>query len=90
MSDHGISFNKHCPCVTQQCPIRGNCVLCVQNHVVHKRHIPQCMQNPLRPIAQSLADQMELETSNARPSAEFWETFDKDDFLQKSIERHRP
>ena len=83
MKDHGISLNKHCPCVNQLCPIRGNCVLCIQNHYVHKRHIPQCMQNVLRPIVQTLSDKMELDTTDSRPSKNFWEKFDKDEFLQK-------
>jgi hypothetical protein len=89
MKDHGISTNKHCPCSQPGCPIRGNCVLCVQNHLEHKRHIPECIQNMLRPVVQSLADQMELETSDSRPTPAFWEQLDKDEFLKKSIERHR-
>ena len=89
MKDHGISINKHCPCVNTQCPIRGNCVLCVQNHYVHKRHIPQCMQNVLRPLVKTLSEKMELDTTDVRPSKEFWDSFDKDGFLQKSIDRHK-
>jgi hypothetical protein len=88
MEDHGISINKHCPCSQLDCPIRGNCVLCVQNHLEHKRHIPECIQNILRPSVQSLADQMELKTTESRPTSQFWEELDKEEFLKKSIERH--
>ncbi len=52
MKDHDISINEHCPCSQSDCPIRGNCVLCVQNHLEHKRHIPECIQNLLRPAVQ--------------------------------------
>ena len=89
MNDYGISINKHCPCSQADCPIRGNCVLCVQNHLEHKRHIPECIQNMLRPVVQSLADHMELGTSDSRPTPAFREQLDKDEFLKKSIERHK-
>lgn len=88
MKDHGISLNEHCPCSQPDCPIRGNCVLCVQNHLEHKRHIPECIENMLRPTVQTLADQMELGASDARPTPEFWEKFDKKEFVKKSIDRH--
>ncbi len=89
MKDHGISLNKHCPCTQQDCPIRGNCVLCVQNHLEHKRHIPECMQNILRPTVQSLADQMEMGTEDSRPTPQFWEDLDTEESLGETIERHR-
>ena len=88
MKDHGISINEYCPCSQSGCPIRGNCVLCVQNHLEHKRHIPECVQNMLRPAVQILADQMELGTSDSRPTPEFWKQLDKEKFLKKSIDRH--
>jgi len=47
------------------------------------------MQNVLRPIVQTLSDKMELDTTDSRPSKDFWEKFDKDEFLQKSINRHK-
>jgi hypothetical protein len=89
MKDHRISFNRYCPCTQSDCPIRGNCVPCIQNHLEHKRHIPECIQNMLRPAVQSLADQVELKTEDSRPDQEFWRDFDKDEFLKKSIERHK-
>jgi hypothetical protein len=89
MKDHRISFNKYCPCTQPDCPIRGNCVLCIQNHLEHKRHIPECIQNILRPAVQSLADRVELKTEDSRPAPEFWRDFDKDEFLEKSIARHK-
>ena len=88
MNDHGISLNKHCPCTQQGCPIRGNCVLCVQNHLEHKRHIPECIQNVLRPAVETLASQVELLTNDVRPTAAFWQDLDKNDFLRKSLGRH--
>jgi hypothetical protein len=90
MKDHRISLNKHCPCAEPQCPIRGNCVLCIQNHLEHRRHIPECIQNILRPAVQSLADQVELKTSEARPNESFWRDLDKGEFLKNSINRHNP
>jgi len=90
MKDHKISFNRHCPCTQMQCPIRGNCVLCVQNHLDHKRHLPECIQNLLRPALLSLAQQIELQTEDGRPNDAFWQTYDKDGLLKRSIKRHIP
>ena len=89
MKDHGISLNERCPCTQSDCPIRGNCVLCVQNHLEHKRHIPECIQNLLRPAIQALAHQMEFETQDGRPEPEFWAQLDKKELVKKSIDRHR-
>ena len=89
MIDHGISINKHCPCKQKQCPIRGNCVICVQNHLVHQRHIPVCFQNVLRGTVKELANKMELNTSEGRPTDEFWKEFAKTDFLEVSLARHK-
>ena len=89
MNDHGVSLNAHCTCRQTQCPIWGNCVLCVQNHLSHKRHIPECIQEMLRPAIESLARQMEFKIEDARPDAAFWESFDKDAHMKRSIERHK-
>lgn len=89
MKDHKISLNKLCPCSQAQCPIRGNCVLCVQNHLEHKRHVPECMQDLLRPAVQVLADQMELKTNDSRPTADLWVEFDSKSFLKKTLEKHK-
>ena len=88
MKDHGISINIHCPCEQKHCPIRGNCVVCVQNHLVHRRHIPVCFQNVLRDNVKELAALLELKTEEGRPSDEFWEKHAKTDFLVKSLNRH--
>ena len=88
MKDYGVSINKHCPCSQPDCPIRGNCVLCVQNHLEHKRQVPECIQNILRPAVQSLANQMEWETTDSRPSPEFWSKLDREEFLTQSLGRH--
>ena len=89
MEDRGISVNKHCPCTQPECPIFGNCVLCVQNHLAHKRHIPECIQNLLRPAVQDLVQQMELRTGEGRPAPDFWKTFDKQKHLAASLTRHK-
>ena len=89
MKDHKISINKHCPCTQSQCPIRGNCVLCIQNHLDHNRHIPECIQEHLRPAIESLAKQVELNVSEARPEKEFWDDFDSEAFLKGTLDKHK-
>lgn len=89
MKDFDISFNKHCPCSQKECPIRGNCVLCIQNHLDHKRHLPECMENLLRPGIKDLAALLELIAQEDRPDAEFWENYDKEDLVKRSLERHK-
>lgn len=90
MKDQGISLNRSCPCLQAQCPIRGNCVLCVQGHLDHKRHLPECIQSLLRPMVRALADQVELKTEEARPDEAFWQSYDKEDLLRRSLARHHP
>ena len=90
MTDHDISLNRHCPCKQRFCPIRGNCVLCVQNHLEHRRHIPECFQDMLRDSIRTLADKMELKAEDARPDDAFWKTKAETDFLQRSLARHKP
>ena len=89
MKDFKISLNKHCPCSQPQCPIRGNCVLCIQNHLDHKRHLPECMENLLRTSVKDLAALLELKTSDDRPDGEFWESYDKEGLLKRSLDRHK-
>jgi hypothetical protein len=89
MTDYRISLNQHCSCTQVECPIRGNCVLCIQNHLEHKRHIPECFQNILRPAVKELADQMELQVDDIRPDAAFWSGYDKDDLIKRSLEKHQ-
>lgn len=67
MKDLGISLNKDCPCRQTQCPILGNCVVCVQNHLKSGHHIPECFQDVLRPGVQTLAALLELKTIEGRP-----------------------
>ena len=89
MKDHGISLNQHCPCSQNECPIRGNCALCVQNHLEHRRHIPECFQTIMRPEVETLAAMLELQTSEARrPAHCSWRDFDKGDFVRASKRRH--
>ena len=88
MENHGVSINKHCTCTQAECPILGNCVLCVQNHLEHKRHIPECIQDLLRPAIQGLAQQMELKTADSRPAPSYWNTVDKQTSLKNSLGRH--
>jgi len=88
MKDRGLSVNRHCTCVQTYCPIRGNCVLCVQNHLEHKRHIPECMANLLRDDVRALAGKLELRTGEGRPDDAFWKKMARTDFVAKSIARH--
>jgi len=90
MQDQGISLNKFCPCVQTQCKIRGNCVVCVQNHIVGKKHVPECMQDMLREPIKALAGMVELKTEEKRPTPVFWETFDAEKRLRESVARHQP
>jgi len=64
-------------------------VLCVQNHVEHERHIPECIQNIIRSDIANLAQKVEFSTHEGRPSHEFWETYDKKSLVQRSLNRHR-
>ena len=89
MKDFEISFNKQCPCSQSQCPIRGNCVLCVQNHLDHKRHLPECMENMLRFPVKEICELLELKTEDTRPDAEFWKDYDKKGLIKKSLDRHK-
>jgi hypothetical protein len=88
MQDHGISLNTHCPCKQPQCPIFGNCVLCIQNHLEHKNHLPECVQEILRPAVLGLCQQMELATTDKRPAPEFWKTCDREQVVKNSKARH--
>ncbi|NPV01784.1 MAG: hypothetical protein HPY53_10430 [Brevinematales bacterium] len=88
MKDFGISYNKSCTCTQGECPIRGNCVLCVQNHLDHKRHIPECIQNLIRPEIRKLSAMVEYEVSDTRPGKGFWETFDKEKFIGETTGKH--
>ncbi len=89
MQDHKISLNRYCPCTQSQCPIRGKCVLCIQNHLDHKRHMPECIQNLVRPAVESLSKQVELKTSDDRQVTDFWDEFDCDAFLKRTLEKHK-
>jgi hypothetical protein len=89
LTGHEISLNRKCPCTQRFCPIRGNCVLCVQNHLEHRRHIPECIQDMLRESIRTLADKMELKTADARPDDVFWQRQAETNFLAESIARHR-
>ncbi len=89
MKDYNISYNKNCPCTQKQCPIRGNCVLCIQNHLEHKRHIPECIQNLLRKDVENLSKMMELKTEDQRPNEEFWEKIDLESLVKSSLEKHK-
>jgi len=89
MKDYGISLNQHCPCSQRECPIRGNCVLCIQNHLAKKHHLPECIQNILRPAVKDLAAQIELKIDEGRPDEDFWSTYDKDGLVKRALERHK-
>ena len=89
MTDHGVSLNEKCPCQQKFCAILGNCVLCVQNHLDHRRHVPECFQDILRDKIRPLADLMELKTEEGRPDDEALKKQAKTDFVERSIAKHR-
>jgi len=62
----------------------------MQNHLDHKRHIPECIQKHLRAAIESLAKQVELNTSEARPDKAFWANFDTTAFLKETLDKHKP
>jgi hypothetical protein len=64
-------------------------VICVQNHLDHKRHLPECFQNLLRDGVQTLARMAELKTGEGRPNPAFGKKFDRDKRLRESIKRHK-
>ena len=88
MKDFKYSLNQKCCCTQNDCPILGNCVLCVQNHVEKRNHLPECMQNMLRGNIKALAGMVEFGCNEKRPQGEFWKTYDKASLITSSIERH--
>ncbi len=89
MKDRGISLNRHCPCIQVDCSILGNCVLCVQNHLEHERHVPECFQNMLRPAVANLNGLLELDTKEGRPKPGSRTKEHKKRILSESLARHR-
>lgn len=65
-------FADDCPCTQLACPIRGNCTECVRSHRIHKRHLPECLQEVLRGYITAIAKQVELGVVDERPTAEYW------------------
>jgi hypothetical protein len=51
-------------------------------------HLPECMQEMIRSNIKSLAGMVELECNEKRPHGNFWETYDKENLIRTSIERH--
>jgi len=51
--------------------------------------MPECMQNLVRPAIESLSKQAEVKMSDDRPVAEFWEEYDCDAFLKRTLEKHK-
>ena len=88
MKDYQFSLNHKCRCTQKDCPILGNCVLCVQNHVEKGNHIPECMQDMIRENIKSLAEIVEFKCDEKRPQEDFWESYDKEKLIKSSIERH--
>lgn len=88
MKDHRISLNRNCPCSQERCPIKGNCVLCVQNHLAHRRHLPECIQALIAEPVHRLMHLLEEEPLDRHPDEAFWEGLDVEKFVQESIARH--
>jgi hypothetical protein len=89
MEDYKYSLNHKCQCTQKECPILGNCVLCVQNHVEKGNHLPECMQNMVRVNIEALAGMVEFKCDDKRPQKSFWETYDKEELIKTSTERHK-
>jgi hypothetical protein len=64
MTDREVLLNENCPCPKKECKIRGNCVLCVKSHLEHRKHVPVCMQDLLRPAVKPLTDLLEIKTED--------------------------
>jgi hypothetical protein len=43
----------------------------------------------LRSAVESLAKQVELDVSEARPDKAFWDEFDTESFLKKTLDKHK-
>jgi hypothetical protein len=87
--DYGISINKSCTCSQKECPIRENCVLCIQNHIEHKRHMPECMQNLIREDIANLSKMVEYNSEEKRPNDQFWKDYDKTNLVKTSLAKHK-
>lgn len=88
MQDLKLSFNKHCNCVQKDCPIWGNCVLCVENHKVNRNHIPECMQELVRESIATLCRLVEFTPVEKRPTQAVFDRMDKTKFIEDSLRRH--
>jgi hypothetical protein len=64
MADREVLINEDCPCPKKQCSMWGNCVLCVKSHLEHRKHVPVCMQELLKPAARQLNDLLEIKTED--------------------------
>jgi hypothetical protein len=63
-----------CTCPKTYCGLHGNCFECVLMHRHNSKHVPNCLQHILTDKIKSLAETVELETSEKqkRPK-EHWE-----------------
>jgi hypothetical protein len=43
----------------------------------------------IRPAIESLAKQVELDLSEARPNKAFWDDFDTEAFLKETLDKHK-
>jgi hypothetical protein len=73
MQDHGVSYNTHRPCVQKN----------------HRQHTPEWFENLLRDRIRDLARTVELDTKDIRPTAEFWESCDREALLNECMRRHK-
>lgn len=89
MQDVDLSFNKHCTCIQKDCPIWGNCVLCVENHKANKNHLPECMQEMLRESISTLSRLVEFTPVDHRPTPDVFARLDKPKFIADSLRRHQ-
>lgn len=67
MADEGAWLAEDCPCIQLDCPIHGNCVVCVRNHRLNESHNPECLQDVLREQIAALARKVEFGVVEERP-----------------------
>ncbi len=67
MAQGSVNRIEDCPCQKTDCPIWGDCVACVRGHRRHGNHLPECMQDIVRPLIAALAAKAELGVAEQRP-----------------------
>jgi hypothetical protein len=61
-------YNPDCPCIRTECEMFGMCVECIQGHMRHRKHLPECMQDIVRGKIRELAGLVEFSVNDERPA----------------------